>query len=567
MSYESSSRRASVPVQRREMLEVVDHEEHALSSTARPRRSSVSDRSADSRTPTARASADGTRAASEIDASPTRKTGCAPARRAVTSSASRLFPAPPGPVSVTSRTSSPREQTFELCPLPCPADQPVVQERQGCTTQRAERSELVIETVGNELEQRRRFREVLQPVCAQRAERDIRRQCGLDDVLCLLRDDHLAAVRCSADSRRSVHVDADVPLVGDLRSAGVDADSHPEHVSRRPRLARHRSLDRSGSGECITGGGEGEEGAVAGCVDLDAAGCSGDLARDPPLLRENPCVGVAERAEQSRRALDVGEEKRHRPAREIVASAHRRESKTARVRRVTGRGDRTLSGGVRHAFRQAPGGARRRRARPSASTRSRSRRRCARSASRCSRRTSTSRSSRSFVTGVRERALGQDVLKGLDAGQQVVKIVHEELMELMGAGRREARVRPAADRRARLRPAGLGQDDDVRQARAAPAQARGQDAWPRRRRPPAPAAIDQLKQLGRQIQVPVYRRRRRDAVAVCQAGARGARGPRLRRRDRRHRRPAARRRRADGRARARFAKQVKPHDVCSCSTR
>ena len=38
-----------------------------------------------------------------------------------------------------------------------------------------------------------------------------------------------------------------------------------------------------------------------------------------------------------------------------------------------------------------------------------------------------------FVESVRERALGQDVLKGLDPGQQVVKIVHEELTDLMGA--------------------------------------------------------------------------------------------------------------------------------------
>ena len=60
--------------------------------------------------------------------------------------------------------------------------------------------------------------------------------------------------------------------------------------------------------------------------------------------------------------------------------------------------------------------------------------RCARSASRCSRPTSTSRSSRSFVAQVRERALGQEVLKSLTPGQQVVKVVHEELTALMGTG-------------------------------------------------------------------------------------------------------------------------------------
>ena len=39
-----------------------------------------------------------------------------------------------------------------------------------------------------------------------------------------------------------------------------------------------------------------------------------------------------------------------------------------------------------------------------------------------------------FVAQVKERALGQDVLRSLTPGQQVVKIVHEELTTLMGAG-------------------------------------------------------------------------------------------------------------------------------------
>src|SRR5215207_11586069 len=39
-----------------------------------------------------------------------------------------------------------------------------------------------------------------------------------------------------------------------------------------------------------------------------------------------------------------------------------------------------------------------------------------------------------FVARVRERALGADVQKSLTPGQQVVKIVHEELTALMGTG-------------------------------------------------------------------------------------------------------------------------------------
>ena len=39
-----------------------------------------------------------------------------------------------------------------------------------------------------------------------------------------------------------------------------------------------------------------------------------------------------------------------------------------------------------------------------------------------------------FVAKVKERALGSDVTKSLTPGQEVVKIVHDELTTLMGAG-------------------------------------------------------------------------------------------------------------------------------------
>ena len=75
------------------------------------------------------------------------------------------------------------------------------------------------------------------------------------------------------------------------------------------------------------------------------------------------------------------------------------------------------------------------------STRNRSRRPCARSASRCSRPTSTSSVIKDFVARVKERAVGEEVTKSLTPGQQVVKIVHEELTAIMGGQRLPARVR------------------------------------------------------------------------------------------------------------------------------
>src|SRR5947199_3582391 len=41
---------------------------------------------------------------------------------------------------------------------------------------------------------------------------------------------------------------------------------------------------------------------------------------------------------------------------------------------------------------------------------------------------------RDFVARVREKALGEEILKSLTPGQQVVKVVHDELTALMGEG-------------------------------------------------------------------------------------------------------------------------------------
>ena len=42
-----------------------------------------------------------------------------------------------------------------------------------------------------------------------------------------------------------------------------------------------------------------------------------------------------------------------------------------------------------------------------------------------------------FIEDIRQQAMGQEVLESLTPGQQVVKIVHEELSRLMGGARQE----------------------------------------------------------------------------------------------------------------------------------
>ncbi|HET9287642.1 MAG TPA: signal recognition particle protein [Gaiella sp.] len=123
-----------------------------------------------------------------------------------------------------------------------------------------------------------------------------------------------------------------------------------------------------------------------------------------------------------------------------------------------------------------------------------------------------------FVNAVRERALGQEVLKGLEPGQQVVKIVHEELTELMGsADSKLAFGRPPTV----VLLCGLqGSGKTTAAAKLAlhlrkhERKSAGLVAADLQR----PAAIDQLEQLGRQLQVPVYRTDTADAVVAAREG-------------------------------------------------
>ena len=47
-----------------------------------------------------------------------------------------------------------------------------------------------------------------------------------------------------------------------------------------------------------------------------------------------------------------------------------------------------------------------------------------------------------FVKDVQERAIGQDVMSGLNPGQMVIKIVNEEMVNLMGSETTEIALRP-----------------------------------------------------------------------------------------------------------------------------
>jgi signal recognition particle subunit SRP54 len=109
-----------------------------------------------------------------------------------------------------------------------------------------------------------------------------------------------------------------------------------------------------------------------------------------------------------------------------------------------------------------------------------------------------------FVARVREKAIGQDILESLTAGQAVVKIVHDELVELLGTGDRVFHLsgNPAVVAMVGLQGSGKT-TSTAKLARHVIKQGRRPllvAADPYR-----PAAADQLETLGRQLDVPVYR--------------------------------------------------------------
>jgi signal recognition particle subunit SRP54 len=123
-----------------------------------------------------------------------------------------------------------------------------------------------------------------------------------------------------------------------------------------------------------------------------------------------------------------------------------------------------------------------------------------------------------FVARVRERAMGSEVMDSLTPGQQVVKIVHEELTSLMG----EAGTKLSFSNRPPtvILMAGLqGSGKTTACGKLARLLAK-------QKRSPAlvacdvyrPAAIQQLQTLGKSLQVPVYERGTADPVETAAWG-------------------------------------------------
>jgi signal recognition particle subunit SRP54 len=109
-----------------------------------------------------------------------------------------------------------------------------------------------------------------------------------------------------------------------------------------------------------------------------------------------------------------------------------------------------------------------------------------------------------FTARVREKAVGAEVLQSLNAGQQVVKIVHDELVALLSAGDRTFHLQGNPAVIALVGLQGSGKTTSAAKL-AKYLVKQGRRPLLVAADPYRPAAADQLETLGRSLDIPVHR--------------------------------------------------------------
>ncbi|HAP00103.1 MAG TPA: signal recognition particle protein [Fibrobacteres bacterium] len=128
-----------------------------------------------------------------------------------------------------------------------------------------------------------------------------------------------------------------------------------------------------------------------------------------------------------------------------------------------------------------------------------------------------------FIASVKTKALGADVLQSVSPGQMIVKILHDEMVGLLGGEAEEPRFQGSP-------PVGIlmmGLQGSGKTTACGKLALNLRDKWNRKPMLVAcdvyrPAAIEQLKILGNQINIPVYDEGPGDPVRIAENGRKAA---------------------------------------------
>jgi signal recognition particle subunit SRP54 len=123
---------------------------------------------------------------------------------------------------------------------------------------------------------------------------------------------------------------------------------------------------------------------------------------------------------------------------------------------------------------------------------------------------------RAFVKRVKEKALGQEVIRGVDPGQQFVKVVYDEMVDLLGPTDSTIHFRPKGI--TVILMAGLqGAGKTTTCAKlAVMLKKKGRKPMLAAADVQRPAAIEQLKRLGDSIGVPFFAEQKGQPEEICQ---------------------------------------------------
>jgi signal recognition particle subunit SRP54 len=124
---------------------------------------------------------------------------------------------------------------------------------------------------------------------------------------------------------------------------------------------------------------------------------------------------------------------------------------------------------------------------------------------------------KSFIAAVEERAVGQEVLRSVTPGQMIVKIVHDELVSLLGGSTTQMKVAgipPTVIMLCGLQGSGkttfAGKLANFMRKKGHKPMLVAADVY-------RPAAIEQLKVVGKSLDIPVHSEDHQDVVRICQS--------------------------------------------------